>query len=320
VSGFSVELERFGFRRYPYARRTTLALQHAAGPGDVRFNLAVDLRREGGGPHPVFRAFASGLELMRWYGQGNETLRPGDGTFNLAEHTQYGAELMLAQDIGGHGFVELGPAALLARTDVDQGRFIGLDAPYGTGDFGQLGARARFRLGGGGDDEAADLQLDGGASAFPALWDATGAFGDLHGTAVAHLRFGAPFAPALALRAGGRKVFGEFPFFESAFLGGIRSLRGFDEQRFAGEAMAFGNAELRLSLLPMTLMVPGRLGVLGLADAGRVWIDGESSDTWHRSFGGGIWFGVDPRHMLLSVTLADGPERTGVYVEAGFAF
>lgn len=320
VSGFNLELERYGFRRYPYARRTTLALQYATGPGDARFDLSVDLRREGGGLHPVFRAFASGLELMRWYGQGNETVRLGDGAFNLAEHTQYGAELMIAQDLGGHGFVELGPAALLARTDVEQERFIGLDAPYGTGDFGQLGARARFRLGRGGGGEAVDLQLDGGGSAFPGLWDATSAFGEVHGTGTAHLSVGVPFSPTLALRGGGRRVFGDFPFFESAFLGGIRSLRGFDEQRFAGEAMAFGNAELRLSLLPMTLMVPGRLGVLGLADVGRVWVDGEASDTWHRAFGGGLWFGVDPRNMVLSVTVADGPERTGVYVEAGFAF
>ena len=320
VSGFGVELERYGFRRYPYARRTSLSLQYATGPGDARFDLGVDLRREGGGPHPIFRAFASGLELMRWYGLGNETARPGDGTFNLAEHTQYGAELMIGQDLGGHGFAEVGPAVLLARTDVGQDRFIGLEAPYGTGDFGQLGARARFRLGRGGGDEAVDLQLDAGGSAFPAIWDVATAFGEVHGTGAAHLSAGIPFSPVLALRAGGRRVFGDFPFFESAFLGGIRNLRGFDEQRFAGEAMAFGNAELRLSLLPMTLMVPGRLGVLGLADVGRVWVDGEESDTWHRAFGGGIWFGVDPRHMLLSVTLADSPERTGVYVEAGFAF
>jgi hypothetical protein len=320
VSGFGVELESFGFRRYPYARRTSLSLQYATGPGDARFDLGVDLRREGGGPHPVFRAFASGLELMRWYGQGNETVRTGDGTFNLAEHTQYGAELMIGQDLGGHGFAEVGPAVLLARTDVEQDRFIGFDAPYGTGDFGQVGARARFRLGRGGGDEPVDLQLEGGGSAFPAMWDVASAFGEVHGTGTAHLSAGIPFSPVLALRAGGRRVFGDYPFFESAFLGGIRNLRGFDEQRFAGEAMAFGNAELRLSLVPMTLMVPGRLGVLGLADVGRVWLDGEESDTWHRAFGGGIWFGVDPRHMLLSVTLADGPERTGVYVEAGFAF
>lgn len=320
VSGFSVNLETYGFRRYPYARRTTLALQYATGPGDARFDAGIDFRREGGGPHPVFRAFASGLELMRWYGQGNETIRAGDGEFNLAEHTQYGAELMLAQDLGGHGFAEIGPAALLARTGVEQDRFVGVDAPYGTGDFGLLGGRARFRLGEGGGSERLDLQLDGGGSAFPAVWDATGAFGEVHGTGTAHLQIRAPLAPMVALRAGGKRVFGDFPFFESAFLGGIRNLRGFDEQRFAGEAMAFGNAELRLTLFPMTFLVPGHLGVMGLADAGRVWVDGETSDTWHRAYGGGIWFGVDPRNMLLSVTLADGPERTGVYLEAGFSF
>jgi hypothetical protein len=30
-------------------------------------------------------------------------------------------------------------------------------------------------------------------------------------------------------------------------------------------------------------------GVLGGFDYGRVWLDGENSNKWHKSYGGGLW-------------------------------
>ena len=35
--------------------------------------------------------------------------------------------------------------------------------------------------------------------------------------------------------------------------------------------------------------MPIQIGIFGGADVGRVWIDGEDSDTWHNSVGGGFW-------------------------------
>ena len=32
-----------------------------------------------------------------------------------------------------------------------------------------------------------------------------------------------------------------------------------------------------------------RVGVFGLADAGRVWFDGANGGGWHTGVGGGIW-------------------------------
>ncbi len=50
-------------------------------------------------------------------------------------------------------------------------------------------------------------------------------------------------------------------------------------------------------------LVP-RFGVFGLADVGRVFLEGESSDRWHTAFGGGLWIAIaDPRH-LASVAIA----------------
>jgi hypothetical protein len=67
-------------------------------------------------------------------------------------------------------------------------------------------------------------------------------------------------------------------------------------------------------------VLPTQLGVFGLADAGRVFLKGESSDTWHTAFGGGFSLSYLEQAHTLSVALASGDERTAVYVQAGFGF
>ncbi len=82
----------------------------------------------------------------------------------------------------------------------------------------------------------------------------------------------------------------EFEFYQGATLGGLKGLRGYREERFTGEsALAFGG-DLRYSFNKFkTGLLPIQLGVFGGYDIGRVWLDGEDSDTWHDSVGGGLW-------------------------------
>lgn len=81
-----------------------------------------------------------------------------------------------------------------------------------------------------------------------------------------------------------------FEFYQGAVLGANTGLRGYREQRFTGErALAF-KADLRYHLAKFkTGLLPLKLGIFGGYDYGRVWIDGEDSDTWHDSVGGGFW-------------------------------
>ncbi|HEU4829141.1 MAG TPA: BamA/TamA family outer membrane protein [Gemmatimonadales bacterium] len=319
ITSIGSRMTRYGFRTWPYARLTTLELDHAWGPNDTRFRIGMDLRREGGGLHPVFRGLASGLEVIRWYGSGNETVRIAEGANNRIEHGRYAAELMAGVDLLG-GTLEVGPAMQYARTDRAQPAF-GSAAPYGAGEFGLVGARARWRSDSRrtGDEGPLSVSFSAEGSAFPAAWDAEESFGSLGADARAYLSVATVFDPVLALRAGGRTVFGTYPFFESAFLGGASTLRGFDEQRFAGDAMAYGGAELRLELFRVPWLGLG-FGVHGIADGGRVWLDGEDSDEWHHATGGGFSLGFDRPAGVLTVTIADSDERTGAYIELGFTF
>lgn len=81
-----------------------------------------------------------------------------------------------------------------------------------------------------------------------------------------------------------------FEFYQGATLGGDYDLRGFRDARFVGKQSFYQSTDLRWNmgsikknLLPMTY------GILGGYDYGRVWLDGENSNKWHQSVGGGIW-------------------------------
>src|SRR5256885_1381470 len=81
---------------------------------------------------------------------------------------------------------------------------------------------------------------------------------------------------------------------------------------------AYGNAELRVAVGRLSA---GDVGVFGLADGGRVWVSGESSDRWHGAAGGGVWFAWHHRRAnTITVAAARSPERTALYVRAGFMF
>ena len=78
-------------------------------------------------------------------------------------------------------------------------------------------------------------------------------------------------------------------FYQAATIGGKDGLRGFRNQRFTGKQSYFQNTDLRFSFKRMrTVILPIRLGFYASLDYGRVWLDGENSNKWHNSYGGGI--------------------------------
>jgi outer membrane protein assembly factor BamA len=188
--------------------------------------------------------------------------------------------------------------------------------------MGQVGAATDFRLDTR-DQPRAPIKgfaANVGGSFYPAALDVTSAFGELHGEAASHLTASIPLRPTLALRVGGKKVWGTYPFHEAAYVGGATTVRGFPEHRFAGDASLYGNVELRFSLFKFFLLLPAQLGLFGLGDAGRVWLTGETSDRWHGAAGGGVWIAFISRSNTLSVCGARSVEGTSLYARAGFAF
>jgi outer membrane protein assembly factor BamA len=161
---------------------------------------------------------------------------------------------------------------------------------------------------------------DGQLSIVPSLLDNTDTFYKLR-TEVRHF-YTPSFLPftTLALRGIGEKIWGSYPFFESVFLGGNESLRGFERQRFAGDAALMGGGELRTKAIDVPFLVPLAAGVSVFAETGRVLYSGETSTRWHHVFGGGLWFWIVRPENLMNFSLARSDDKFAFYATWGFMF
>jgi hemolysin activation/secretion protein len=101
-----------------------------------------------------------------------------------------------------------------------------------------------------------------------------------------------------ALRASGKTTWGKYPAHEAAYLGGSRTVRSLDAQRFAGDAAVWANFETRLRVGTLPFVMRWDWGVFGIADAGRVYYSSESSSRVHYGLGGGLWAVLPDRSFM----------------------
>jgi len=314
--------ERYGFRQHPYAIRASLLAGYAFGAGKGRVEFSADMRRENSDLHLTFVARASGIDVLHFYGFGNETPSLGSKDSHLVEQRASGIEPMVHLPVARRLALDLGISVRRTTTELDSGTFIADVKPFGVGMFKQVGARAGLTF------DSRDIPANAKRGVFaslqgaqyPDVWSAEGAFGQMRGQVATYLSAPVRLEPVLALRVGGQKVWGDYPYFDAALLGGGSTLRGWRQERFAGDASIYGSAELRFFLTRFFLLLPGDLGAFGLADAGRVYVSGETSDTWHTGVGGGLWVSFLGRGNTLSVSMAHGREGNAVYFRSGMPF
>ncbi len=121
-------------------------------------------------------------------------------------------------------------------------------------------------------------------------------------------------------RFGSEHIIGSFPFYQANTLGASQNLRGFNNQRFTGRTTVYSNAEIRVELVDFyRYLFGGKGGILTFFDTGRVWTDGENSNTLHKGYGGGIWFNLFDQ-MLMSATYGTSGDENSFEIKAGFFF
>ena len=333
----------FGYRKDPFASRHFITLGLASNGPEPLIAYTGAFRHLWGGIDGILHLEYSGISVIRFNGFGNETEIPGSTSFYKVEQAQFifapGVEFQAGENRGvPHGggkeplrptlTVGVGPIVKYADTPLSDNddKFIGsLGAGfYGTGTFGQVGAQAELEYDtrdNPGYAKSGFLIRVAGV-VYPEIWDVNSTFGNINGDVSTYLTANIPIAPSLALRAGGKKVWGTFPFHEAAYVGGPSNLRGFRQDRFGGDASAYGNAELRFGLFKIKLLLPGEFGLFGAADVGRVFFDEDpdDADEWHAGVGGGFFLSFLNRMQTLSVAIMNGDDLTGVYVRAGFMF
>ena len=133
---------------------------------------------------------------------------------------------------------------------------------------------------------------------------------------------------AFATRAGGRTLWGAYPWFESASIsgdsGGIGNdgkVRGYNDGRFRGDSSLYGNAELRFWLgTRKRAVLPLRWGLTAFGESGRVWYAGEDSKKWHTGYGIGLMLQLLGTPLAVSGSMANGTEGIKFYVGGGYSF
>jgi hypothetical protein len=326
--GTGFDWKRFGFRKSPYSSRHIIRAGYAFKAKSARFDYQGEWRRENSDAYSGLRAFASGLEILRYYGPGNETSDDRDDDFYKVRQTQYLLAPTYTFPLAGALEASLAPVVRFATTDQEEDDLVGILQPYGSGDFGQVGGALRLDLDTRDSEPAPTrgVHLAATATAYGPWWGVEETFGQVFGSVSGYLTARGHFETTLAVRVGGHHNWGRYPFHESAFIGGggffggSQTVRGLLQNRYAGDSAAFGNAEIRMRLGRIRLLIPTEVGVMGLADVGRVFVDGEDSDEWHPGYGGGLWLAFLSRQNVVSIVAAESEGGVGLYIRMGFAF
>ncbi len=310
----------YGFRKVPYSTLARADFGYATGSGRIRLRGAFDKRFEESDIHTPVTAHVSQFEVVQFHGFGNDVpdLR---GRFYDVRQRQWQLYPAIGRAFSPLSDVSLGPIVRYTTTDSLGNRFLSQLRPYGFTRFGQAGLRLNMHL----DSRAyADtarprLVLNVAGSGYPGFWDVATPYQSVDAWAAAFITLPLPKKPVLALRGGGKKLWGNFPYFDAAFLGGSETYRTESQQRFAGDASLYGTTELRVPVAKFPLILPLDVGVLGFVDAGRVYMNGDSPGGWHSAAGAGFWVGYLNPGTNLNVLFTNNRDHR-VTTNLGFAF
>ncbi len=321
-AGTGVSFTRYGFRRDPFAEKYRLRAGWSTGASTGRADFNATWIPINSRLRMNLAARASGIDVLRFHGFGNEISADEPDEFYRVEQLDLTLVPSVEFPVGPGAEVSFGPRLRYSSTNFDEERFI-TRGVYGAGTFGILGATGQFRL------ERQDqplgatrgLTLTVGGGFYPAVFDVEETFGEAHADVTTFIASPTlPLQPTLALHVGGKKVWGDFPFQEAAFIGDASTVRLGRQNRYAGDASLFAGSELRLFLTKFYFLAPADFGILGLADVGRVFLDGEESDRWHAAGGGGVWASFLDRSYMLRLSLAKSSEHTAFYLAIGTGF
>lgn len=319
---FGVSRYRFAFGERPYASRITAQGEYASQAHGWRLLAEYDRRRESSPLHWGVSGRMSDLEVISYYGRGNATTSTISAapSFN-APQRQWQFRPYAGIATRSTMDVSLGPIFKYSTADSARGRLISTVRPYGFGAFRQVGVQLLVH-----DDHKSGrseaprrLMLDVEGSAYPAALDVKSPFAKVSATAVTSIPIVFPLQPLLILRAGAKKLWGDYPWHEAAFVGGGRTMRYMESQRYAGDAALFATGELRLRLTGFTF-IPIDAGILGAAEAGRVYLAGGTPDGWHTVAGGGFWIGYKGSPSVLSLVATSESGHAGFHLRMGLGF
>ncbi len=261
----------------------------------------------------------SGLEITRFYGFGNETNLNKDFLLNKFYNVN---QKLVTLDVNIKVPVKKNINLLFGcgykYSYIKNNQFGLLNSlrPYGVGELNLI----RFSIGTIIDNrDNIDFPLSGSLLSFktdyfPRLFNSKSNFGNVKFELRHYNSFSLITDITIAGRLLGTYVWGNYPFFEGASIGGKKTFRGFSHGRFVGDASIVGEFDARIYLGKIKFLLPFDFGLNIFTDLGRVFIESEKSEIWHSSFGAGIWLSIYNNSFVMSFNVAHSKETNRLYI------
>lgn len=318
--GVALTSYRLGFE--PFRSRAVIKSGYATATGNYAIEFHGEFTRW---RSPVTMSVDAGLSeiaVLHFFGYGNTTPFTGSADFYLAQQKQLYLYPAWNYRIGPKSVFTIGPSYKHVFTDTLTASYINLTRPYGTPEFAQAGvlATAVYDTRDADDFTRHGLRVTAGGSYYPFLFGDGTPFGTMSASVASYVTLRTLPTLTLATRVTGRLTMGDAPVHEAAFAGGSNSIRGYESNRYAGEAAAYFNGELRWKVATVPVVVPWEFGVVGIGDVGRVFNEGDDPSVWHASGGGGIWFAMPDRSLGGVLTVVGSPQGTSLWLSYRFMY
>ena len=330
-------LQKHGFRKEPFRSQNlvTASVAFATGAFNIKYRgVFTDVM----GPWNLKLGLSADVpNITNYFGLGNETTfnQNADEEFNVDRSVDYyrvryqyfDHYALLAHDIGNHATISFGHHYQMADVsqDYDGEDRLFLDSLPSENFFENKffeGAVMAIEL-----DNRDNPRLP--TRGIHWVTDARGYLGlnslsqdylTLNSELALYFSVRLPSRLTFAFRFGVGHNFGDTEFYQAQTLSGTKNLRGYRKNRFIGDSRFYNNTELRLKIATIrNKILPVSVGINAFHDVGRVWVDGEDSNKWHNSYGGGVW--IAPLNAaVINLDLSNSEEQLLFNLRLGFLF
>ncbi len=316
-------LYKYGFRANPCVYKMVLLGSYAFNAKSYNFKYTGDFYTIIKDTRINLEVQETQLAITRYFGEGNETQLID----SLQDIHYYNVKQELIRvaptfyiPVGKKFEFKLTPFYKNADVSYDQNTLLGQNPnTYGIGRISFAGLNSSFVY----DTRDNTVEPYKGIYAqllsnyTPNIFDNNYGFGKAGVDLRAYISTDTVKGVTFAVRTGAGKVWGDFPFYESMFLGGANSLKGFSRERFAGDAVVLGESEIRVPIGRVNILVPGMLGISFFGGTGRVYLSGEDSKRWHSSYGSSLWITYLERTFNVGLTVAKSDEGFKFFFGSG---
>ncbi len=307
----------FGFRKEPFATEQRFNALYAPSSGSYSLRYTGEFNHIFRSNDLVVNASLVNPVLNNFFGFGNETVidKTRDIEFYRVRYKYLAGEFLFRKRFNSIFNIMAGPVVYHywdkyennAGKIMGQPSLLGLDSSHVYSQKTYVGGKLSILL-----NNLDNVLLPTRGISWKTDFVALGGVG---GTSKPYTAFTTDMAVHAALtdpaklvavvRVGGGQIFSKnYEYFQTMNLGANNNLRGFRKNRFSGTSLLYGSVEMRVKLFESkSYIFPGAVGLIGFNELGKVWLKGTPSDTWHYSYGGGLYYAAY-NFVLLSATMA----------------